>query len=122
MKLFSLDHKNINTNMPQSIHKSQSDKRVIACNYAEATSACTKGSICYVSQLHHVRDIARVQILARSRSGRWIYKWESIKRLENFRLKTLPKENPLYSDMRICFIATESLLAELQEALASSLQ
>jgi hypothetical protein len=39
--------------------------------------------------------------LVRSRSGRWIAKWETIRRLKDFRVKTIPVEHPLYSDERV---------------------
>jgi hypothetical protein len=35
--------------------------------------------------------------VARSRSGRWVVRWESQKRLHNFRLKTLCPDDPLYA-------------------------
>jgi hypothetical protein len=73
-----------------------SDLKAIACNYSEATATCSKGALCYVSRLWKTPGRARVRILARSRSGRWIQKWEDIRRLENFRLKTLPTEHPRY--------------------------
>ena len=68
------------------------DKYAIACNLKEANSACAKGSRAYVEQC--VMD--RVQVIIRSRSGRWIEVWKSIKLLENFRLKTIPPEHTCY--------------------------
>jgi len=34
----------------------------------------------------------------RSRGGRWIEKWESIRLLKNFRVKTLPPGHPQYGN------------------------
>ena len=43
----------------------------------------------------------RIGVLLRSRGGRWVEKWEDIRRLENFRVKALPPEHSLYGDARI---------------------
>jgi hypothetical protein len=40
-----------------------------------------------------------VPLLVRSRGGRWIEKWEAMRRLENFRVKTIPPDHPLYDRM-----------------------
>ena len=76
-----------------------SDKLVIACNYTEAISECSAGSLAYVIGVPG--DPSRIHLLTRSRSGRWIDKWESLKRLDNFRGKTIPPEHPLYKDGRL---------------------
>jgi hypothetical protein len=60
-------------------------KRVIACNYAEATSSVTLGAKAYVRLMNDGWANNRISVIARSRSGRWIEKWESIHRLVNFR-------------------------------------
>ena len=44
----------------------------------------------------------RLLILARSRSGRWIQKWESVRKLRTFRLKKIPRESPLFENLMIC--------------------
>lgn len=47
-------------------------------------------------------DIAdRIEVLLRSRGGRWIEKWQDIRTLENFRVKTIPFGHPLYSETRL---------------------
>ena len=77
------------------------DRHVIACNYSEGTGFITLGSKAYVIPQLGGNLPDRVRVLARSRSGRWIEKWESMRRLGNFRLKTLPPEHPRYVDRRL---------------------
>lgn len=77
------------------------DKKFIVCNYAEATNIARNGALVYVIPQFGGNMPERIRILARSRGGRWVEKWESIKRLENFRLKSIPEANPRYSDNRI---------------------
>ncbi len=69
---------------------------MIACNYSESCKTATKGSLAYVMGINPGWDNNRIPILSRSRGGRWIWKWESLKRLCNFRLKTIPPEHPRY--------------------------
>lgn len=77
------------------------DKRVVACNYRESTSIFSKGALAYLIWGNPGNGRDRILIFGRSRSGRWISKHESIKRLHNFRMKTVPSEHPLYSDERL---------------------
>jgi hypothetical protein len=77
----------------------KNDKRVIACNYVTNVSAARNGALCYVCFVPGSAD--RVLLLVRSRGHRWIQKWEMLKRLDNFRFKTLPPEHPRYNDIRI---------------------
>ena len=85
--------------MPRELVEKGVVQRFIVCNYAEASSHCSKGSLCYVTGFR--LDSRRVQLLARSRSSRWICKWDKVTAVTNFRLKTLPTEHPLHSDMRL---------------------
>jgi hypothetical protein len=66
--------------------------RVVQCNYRNHTSACASGSRAYLT---HSIDSARkrVRVVARSRSGRWIVRWERLGLLCNFRFKTLVPEH-----------------------------
>lgn len=93
------------------------DKQVIACNYTEATKVASKGALCYVIGINRGNGSERIEILARSRGGRWIEKWESIKRLNNFRLKTLPQGHPRYNDERLWDYGAEKALSDLLEAM-----
>lgn len=75
------------------------DKKAIACNYLECTSSVSKGALAYVVATSGAAE--RINILVRSKGGRWIKKWESFKRLGNFRGKTIPPSHPRFSDQRI---------------------
>lgn len=77
------------------------DRWVIQCNYAESTSAIPTGARAYVIYLNRGGGHDRINVLVRSRSGRWIEKWEDRRRLTNFRAKTLPPDHPLYSNDRL---------------------
>jgi hypothetical protein len=72
------------------------DFRVIACNVIEPTGTAVGGALAYVRWLNPGNGNDRLPLLIRSRGGRWIDKWESVRRLDNFRLKTIPPEHPLY--------------------------
>ena len=88
------------------------DRQVVACNYIRATKSCKDGALCFVRAINE----SRVQVLARSRSGRLILKWEDIRYLGHFRLKTIPAEHPLYRDDRLqaAFFNPDDLLAQLK--------
>ena len=88
------------------------DKRVIACNLLETVSTASVGALCYVRATTGTED--RVELLIRSRSGRWISKWEPLKRVGNFRFKSLPPDHPRYDDQRLMAYASEDALAWLQ--------
>ena len=77
------------------------DQQVIACNYTEPTSVAAGGALAYVVPQLGGNLPERVRVLVRSRSGRWVEKWEAIWRLDNFRLKTLPPDHPRYGDERL---------------------
>lgn len=99
--------------------ESKPDKRVIVCNYAEGISSVSKGSLCYVIDPGRGMGSERICIYARARDGRIIEKWEAIKRLENFRVKTLPPESPLYARMEfVRDFNSEEYCAELIAAAA----
>lgn len=72
------------------------DKRAIACNLTEATSTASRNALAYLQWPNPGWGNERVALLIRSRGGRWIEKWEDMRRLGNFRFKTIPPEHPLY--------------------------
>lgn len=76
------------------------DKKIIACNFRQGTSVARKGALAYLLSDNRGNGSDRVEILIRSRGGRWVEKWEDIRRLENFRVKTIPSEHFLYSYSR----------------------
>lgn len=71
-------------------------KTVIVCNYREATKVAARGAKAYVSLTNVGNGFDRIYVVVRSRGGRWIRKWEAMYRLGNFRIKSLPPENPQY--------------------------
>jgi hypothetical protein len=77
------------------------DRKVVQCNYAVPVSAAAAGARAYLMLPNPGSGADRIEILLRSRGGRWVQKWEDIRRLEDFRVKTLPPEHPLYGDERI---------------------
>ena len=72
------------------------DIQRIACNYTNDTSAVSKGSIAYVMGGNYGNGYERLDVLARSRGGRFIRRWEPITNLGNFRMKTIPASSSLY--------------------------
>jgi hypothetical protein len=74
-------------------------KKALACNYAVATKSCRQNALCYVINPNPGWGGERVQLLARSRGGRWIQKWEVRWRLHNFRVKTVVPEQSIFNDI-----------------------
>ncbi|HET8625899.1 MAG TPA: hypothetical protein VFL91_00665 [Thermomicrobiales bacterium] len=81
------------------------DRRALVCNYAIATATCRRGARAYVRQIPG--DPARVLVLARSRGGRLVERWEPTAHLHRFRFVTLPPEHPRYDDERVASWLTE---------------
>lgn len=69
------------------------EKTVIACNYREGCKTSRAGALCFVLSPNPGGGCDRVRILARSRGGRLVSKWEAIHRLHNFRPKTVVSED-----------------------------
>ena len=90
------------------------DHRAIACNYAEGTSVARLGAAAYVLWPNPGGGNDRVPLLVRSRGGRWIQKWEAMRRLCDFRLKTIPPGHPLYD--RLTWPPTDEDLQRLRDA------
>lgn len=89
------------------------DISVLACNYLEGTPKCSTGTLAYVLRTSEYLPGGRVGVLARSRSGRWIETVENVNRLHNFRVKTIPSENPRYGRIR-AWDEAEILLAHIE--------
>jgi hypothetical protein len=89
------------------------DHRVVACNYTTATSIAAKGALCYLCGVDDSSPAERLEVLVRSRGGRWVRKWEDARRLGNFRVKTLPPAHPLYNDERILTGFADEWLARI---------
>lgn len=73
------------------------DRKVIQCNYTEGTNIAAQGARAYVVLPNPGGGHDRIQVLVRSRGGRWVQKYEAISRLAHFRVKTMPLEHPLYA-------------------------
>lgn len=94
------------------------DRHVLACNYLESTNVAAEGALAYVLLQFGGNLPDRVRVLVRSRGGRWVEKWESVRRLGNPRLKTLPPEHPRYGDERLSGEATEDHVRQFVAARA----
>jgi hypothetical protein len=78
------------------------DRYAVVCNYREGTGTSRMGGKAYLADWHWTGGgYERVRVVARSRGGRWIVKWEPIKRLTNFRSTTVPAESPDYERAHI---------------------
>ncbi len=73
------------------------DRRVVQCNYVTATRVAPGGARAYVVRANPGGGNDRLVVLARSRAGRWVEKWESARVLGNFRVRVMPDEHPLSS-------------------------
>lgn len=93
------------------------DLYAIACNYLEGTNVASEGAKAYVC-LHYLGGNLpeRVTIVARSRGGRWVEKWENTRRLGDYRVVTIPPEHPMRTvERRAVALATRE---EAERALA----
>lgn len=89
----------------------------IACNYSEATKTATKGSLAFVLLPNGGNLHDRLFILSRSKSRRWIKRWESIRLLTNFRIKKIPQESTLY--LKLIEGCDETALESIKNATAN---
>lgn len=98
------------------------DRRFIACNYSCATSIAAEGALAFVApqvggNLRRSNGQPRVRLTVRSRSGRWVQRWEPMRNLTNFRLKTIPPGHPRYDDDRFLgYDANDATLERLRQA------
>jgi hypothetical protein len=74
------------------------DRKVVQCNYTTSTKTIPPGARAYLVRTNPGNGNDRIVVLVRSRGGRWIEKWESIRLLKNFRVKTLPPGHPQYGN------------------------
>jgi hypothetical protein len=89
------------------------DRRVVACNLSEATKVAAQGAKAYVVLPNPGSGHDRIEVLVRSRGGRWVRKWENARRLTNFRAVTIPPDHPRYADERLWDYEAEALAARL---------
>jgi hypothetical protein len=99
------------------------DRRVIQCNFTEATKIAPAGARAYVVLVNYGNGHDRIVVLVRSHGGRWVEKWENLARLNDFRVKTLPPEHPLYANDRIGgHSIADNVCADLRAAKAAASQ
>jgi hypothetical protein len=77
------------------------DMQVVKCSYSRSTKVCAKNASAYLCLTNPGNGNDRIVVIARSRSGRWVMKWEPIRNLERFRCKNLPSDHPRYADDRL---------------------
>lgn len=93
------------------------DLHVIACNYRDGTKIAAGSALAYVCWTNPGGGNDRIPVLARSRGGRWVRKWEAMHRLRNFRFKTVPAEHPRYEQIKSeCAELSPADLTYLREA------
>jgi hypothetical protein len=96
------------------------DIRLIACNYRQATSVAALGALAYVLPQLGGNLPERVRVVVRSRGGRWVEKWEALRRLHNFRVKTIPPEHPRYRDERLRLADVTGVETDMMSRLAQA--
>lgn len=94
------------------------DRRVVQCNYVSGTGVAAAGARAYLVRGNPGNGHDRIVILVRSRGGRWVEKYEDIRRLDGFRGKTLPPEHPMFRDERIWDWHADETAATLAHARA----
>lgn len=87
-------------------------RRAIACNVREAGRVAATGALAYVRNpnFHNASD--RVEVLVRSRGGRWVQRWADTCGLTNFRAATIPPQHARYDDPRMSFYEDADRRAE----------
>lgn len=63
--------------------------KAVACNYRYSTKLCPQSAKAFVLGSNPGNGSDRICVVARSRGGRWVTKYEDSRYLENFRLVTL---------------------------------
>ncbi len=77
------------------------ERKVIACNLLVDTKAASMGAAAYIVDAAYGNACNSVLLVIRTRTGRWVEKWERTWRVGCFRLKTLAPEDPRFKDERI---------------------
>lgn len=77
-------------------NKAPSDFRVIACNVKEGSSWAAPGALAYLGQSAPMGFKLSIDVVVRSRGGRWIQITCRLSKLHNFRPKTIPPTHPMY--------------------------
>lgn len=101
----------------------RNDLKAIVCNYIVPTKIVALGARAYVVTMYLGGNLPeRVMVVVRSRGGRWVEKWESMRRLDDFRLATIPPGHPRYGDERVCVLPDPERLGEKLRRLTKARQ
>lgn len=77
------------------------DIRVVACN-STGSKVYSPGALLYVINPNVGNGgEGSIEVWGMSRGGRWVGKWENVKRLTNFRVKTIPPEHPKFTHLSL---------------------
>ena len=72
------------------------DRYAVVCNFAVDTKTATRGTRAYLAFSSH-GDPDSINLRFISRGGRWITKYERLKRVFGFRVKAIPAQHPMYA-------------------------
>ena len=74
---------------------SENGIHVIQCNYLMPTNVASFGARAVVVSINTGNDSENVEVVVRSRGGRWVRKWERIHKLTKFRRKWYPSTSQI---------------------------
>lgn len=86
--------------------------RAVACNYRIPTKVCKRGAKAFVLSTNPGNGSDRISVMARSRGGRWVEKYEDSRYLHNFRVVTLMACHPACERVGLWGLAEEPWCAE----------
>lgn len=95
--------------------------KVVTANIVEDTRVFAPGAKVYVYP-RFSGDGERLRILGRSRSGRWVDKWEAGWRLANFRITTLTDRESAFSRYEYRDVEATHNHLELAESVAKHMR
>lgn len=71
------------------------DVWTVVCNYRDPTKIAREGARAFVGRGGSGSGYSDVRVVARSRGGRQVSKWERCKKLTSFRATCVPVEHPM---------------------------
>jgi hypothetical protein len=81
------------------------DVQVVTGNLSQGTAWAAEGARLYLLQI----SAGRPRVLVRSRRGRWVNRWVSLRGIRDLRMKTIPPEHPLYESLRYLALTEETI-------------
>lgn len=78
--------------------------KAVACNYRYSTRICPQSAKAFVLNTNPGNGSDHIRIVARSRGGRWVVKYEDSRYLENFRIVTLVACRAPYSVVKEAYV------------------